>query len=219
MEKAGSRLPSVYESNQTPLYKYLVLLCLEKILCFADEADIKNAIDPNSLALFLSKLTESNDIMIIAITLQILEVVCPKLPHMFTALAREGLIEFVTKLTDPDVAQKLEATFIGNKKAQTQNTASKQQSSPSKRNISPQMLQNLASFSDEDPRYDTLLNYIQNLNLKFSGTTNPQSTQPYSYLVPSQSASLDSKDEKQKSLSGSKKSLDKGKFVIASPKG
>lgn len=177
VEKAATKLPSVYDSNQTALHKYIVLICLEKLLSYAEEEDLKRAIDPSSLSLFLSKLTESNDIMIVALTLQIVEIVFQKLPHAFNHLAREGLFEFISKLADPEAVKKLEAVFVANKKLPGSTFNQFNQAFPpvysSKPNFQPQMTQNIANLGDMEQKYDNFLNYVQGLNQKFGGTTMP----------------------------------------------
>ena len=167
VEKVAVRLPAIYEFNQTSLYKYLVLICLEKMLSYADETDLKRAIDASALSLFLSKLTASNDIMIVAINLQILDIISAKLPHTFTLLVREGLIEYVTTLGNEEEAQKLKAHLVSNKKPTS--TAALGQSLTtllgSRGNLPPNFLQSL----ENDPRYENLMNYIQSLNGKAGG--------------------------------------------------
>lgn len=167
VEKIAKRLPSVYDSNQTALYKYLLLICLEKMFSHADEEDLKRVIDPSSLSFFLSRLSESNDVMIITLTLQILEIVCPKLPHILIPLAREGLIEFINNLTEPENAQKLEAYFVSNKKLSIQSANPSFSSFLTSRANFPSGLGQAAAGNGSDAKLDKFMNYIQTLNKKF----------------------------------------------------
>lgn len=215
VEKAATKLPSIYDSNQTPLHKYIVLICLEKLLSYSDEEDLKRSLDPSSLSLFLSKLTESNDIMIVALTLQIVELVFQKLPHAFNHLAREGLFEFISKMADPENIKKLEAVFVANKKLPGQyfnqgfgqtfssfnpgyNQGGFNQGFPpvfsSKPNLPPQYTSNLG---DADQKFDSFLSYVQGLNQKIGGTTTAQpSTNKFSTDPSNALSSLKAEKEK-----------------------
>jgi hypothetical protein len=167
VEKIAKRLPFVYDSNQTALYKYLLLICLEKMFSHADDEDLKRVIDPSSLSFFLSRLTESNDVMIITLTLQILEIVCPKLPHILIPLAREGLIEFINNLIESENAQKLEAYFVSNKKFSIQSSnASFSSILASKTSIPSQLSQSITGYGS-DAKIDKFMSYIHSLNKKF----------------------------------------------------
>ena len=93
-----------------------MLICLEKLLSYVEDEDLKQAIDTKSLSSFLSKLSESNDIMIIALTLQIIDIMSPKIPKILIPLAREGLIDFINNLTEFEAVQRLEAHLLSNKR-------------------------------------------------------------------------------------------------------
>lgn len=202
IEKTASRLPTVYDSNQSPMYKYLVLIILEKIFSNADDSELKRVLEPTFLSLFLSKLTESTDIMVIALTLLLLEVVCPKIPHVTTSLAREGVIGFVAKLTEPETTQKLDIVSLTNKKGSSLPTNPFFQSNlTSKQAFAQQMLQQLSQLDDE-AKYEKILSYFQQLNQFSQFEGNMQFNQPMNYRSghrPEATASLTNlPDEREK---------------------
>lgn len=131
-----------------------MLICLEKLLSHAEDGDLKLTIDLKSLSSFLSKLSESNDIMITALTLQIIEIISMKLPQILIPLAREGLIDFINNLTETEVAQKLEAYFVSNKRLVA---PSSQTMAPSKANVSSNVTEVLKENNMES-RMDGVLN-------------------------------------------------------------
>ena len=191
VEKVATKLPSVYDSNQTALHKYIVLICLEKLLSYSEDEDLQRALDPSSLSLFLSKLTESNDLMVVALTLQIVEIVFQKLPLMFNHLAREGLLEFISKYSDPESSKKLEAVLVASKKAlpgtnygqgfgfgQSYGQGYMQSYGHSfgqniGQNFQPQATLPVTNLGGTDPKYDSFMNYVQSLNQKFGSNAMP----------------------------------------------
>ncbi len=67
--KVFPKLIYIHESNSGLLFKYLNLICMEKILSFGDKEILEKIVDKNKIAFFLYRLLQKNDMMIISIVL------------------------------------------------------------------------------------------------------------------------------------------------------
>ena len=72
------QLPNIYESSNNLLLKYLILIIMEKIILFMDESQIKQVIEKSNLMNIIPRLINSEDIMIITITLLIVDQILQK---------------------------------------------------------------------------------------------------------------------------------------------
>lgn len=112
IEKVGLRLPGIFENNAGTLFKYIVLISFQKLIEFSDTEVLSKQFDLQVIANFLSKLTTSNDIMIIAITFIIVDLLITKIPETYVILTREGVIDCIKALSSLTEANKLEAYSV-----------------------------------------------------------------------------------------------------------
>jgi len=112
LEKFGNRLPTLFELNTSSLFKYLILISLEKLIQFCDVADLQKFLKLNQIYIFIAKLCKNNDIMIVAICLMTIEALFQKIPEVYVIMMREGVIDFIKSLTDPTQVMRLEAYSI-----------------------------------------------------------------------------------------------------------
>lgn len=92
-------LPEIYEINNGNFIKYLILILIEKIFSFSNKKEISSFLKNTDFPAFISKLTVSNDLMKISFFLLISEASLQKLPELFIAFLREGIIDFIEKLS------------------------------------------------------------------------------------------------------------------------
>ena len=69
LEKVFPKLIYIHESNSGLLFKYLNLICIEKILSFGDKEILEKIVDKNKIAFFMYRLLQKNDMMVISIVL------------------------------------------------------------------------------------------------------------------------------------------------------
>lgn len=75
------------------------MILVEKIFTFSTKKEIAGFLKNMDFPAFLSKLTTSNDLMKVAFFLLISETALQKLPELFVPFLREGIIDFVDKLS------------------------------------------------------------------------------------------------------------------------
>ena len=112
IEKVGVRLPGIFENNAGTLFKYIVLISFQKLIEFSDTESLAKQFDLQVIANFLSKLITSNDIMIIAITFIIVDLLITKIPETYVILAREGVVDYIKALSSVTETNKLEAYSV-----------------------------------------------------------------------------------------------------------
>ena len=124
VEKLLNRFSIIFDYNAGSLFKYLILICLEKMLKFSETENLRKLLNINQLALFMSRLIHHTDIMIIALTSQIIEILITKMPEIYIFLGREGVIQYIEYLSNEDQFNKLEIYTINNKKSGATNKSS-----------------------------------------------------------------------------------------------
>lgn len=92
-------LPEIYEINNGNFIKYLILILVEKIFSFSTKKEIALFLKNMDFPAFLSKLPISNDLMKIAFFLLITDSALQKLPELFIPFLREGIMDFIDKLS------------------------------------------------------------------------------------------------------------------------
>ena len=172
IEKLSNRLSTIFEYNAGSLFKYLVLICLEKMLTFSETQDLRKLLNINQLALFMSRLIHHTDIMIIALTTQIIEILITKIPEIYILLGREGVIQHIEHLSQEKEIKKLEAYTINNKKLGITNGSS---SLPAenmrnlnyllqKNQIPSHILQTLNNSEVDSQIFENVLGQLQGIN-------------------------------------------------------
>lgn len=98
---------NIYESNNQALFRYLNLICVEKMLSFADEKTIKKVVDVRKLSFFVQKTIKSRDMLIVSISIQIIEQLVLKVPSIINCFYREGVINQLDQLRTSKSLQSL----------------------------------------------------------------------------------------------------------------
>ena len=164
LEKIGVRLPGIFENNAGTFFKYLVLISFQKLIEFSDVEDLRQKLDFQVVANFISKLTTFNDIMIIAVTLLIIELLITKLPETFLILTREGIVDYIKSLSSTTEVNKLEAYSVVQKRYNPLE-ALKQFTSTINKLTSNVGMQNefLANLEAESQKIEMIMQQLQSL--------------------------------------------------------
>lgn len=146
------------------MFKYIVLISFQKLIEFSDADHLSKKLDLQFIATFISKLTTFNDIMVVAITLIITELLVTKIPEAYIVLTREGVIDFIKSLSSISEAAKLEAYSIIPKRYNPletlkQFTANLSRLAPN--SGAPNEL--LANLEAESQRLETIMQQLQGL--------------------------------------------------------
>ena len=83
----------IYEVNEDLFFKYVQLTCLEKIFIFLSKEEITEFVNFNTLAVFLTMILDTKDMLLITIATQITQVLVPKIGQISNFLLREGFIQ------------------------------------------------------------------------------------------------------------------------------
>lgn len=92
------RVTILYERNNSLLYKYLILIILEKIIIFSAPNDLIQYSNFSTLSQFLYRLLQSLDLMIVVLCLLIVDAFLNRTPNIINEFWREGVIEQLKNL-------------------------------------------------------------------------------------------------------------------------
>lgn len=106
------RVMNIYESNNELLFKYLNLICLEKMLYFSSQEIIAKIIDCQKLSFYVQRTIRSSDMLIVSITLQIIDHVVLKIPRIVDNFYREGVIDQLSSLKDSGELEHLKLNYL-----------------------------------------------------------------------------------------------------------
>jgi hypothetical protein len=90
----------IFEGNDDFFFKYLFLTCFRKISILLPEARLREHIQVSTLSNFISKILDSNDILIVVIMLLIIQSVVEKLPEIKNELSRHGVVSYLKRIAD-----------------------------------------------------------------------------------------------------------------------
>ena len=90
---------NIYENNNGSLFKYLILICIQKMLSFTDAKIIQKIINFNQFSFFMHRLVNHQDAMIVCLTCSIIEDLIKKTPKIIGNFYREGVIKKLKDLT------------------------------------------------------------------------------------------------------------------------
>jgi len=179
LEKVGMKLPKLYDLNAGPLFKYIVLICLEKMISFSEIEDLRKYLDLQLICIFLSKLTRGNDIMATAITLLIIDNVIVKFPEIYISLTREGIIDYVKNISSPEEVVKLEAYSIIQKKYNSLESLRQVTNSFARLSQAKDFLSQLSQIEAESQKLEALINQMKSMRefdqAPFMSNTKPTS--------------------------------------------
>ncbi len=90
---------NIYENNNGSLFKYLNLICIQKMLSFTDYKIIQKILDLNQFSFFMHRLINHQDAMIVCLTCSIIQDLIQKTPKIISNFYREGVIKKMQDLT------------------------------------------------------------------------------------------------------------------------
>lgn len=102
-----SRITFLYERNPLILYKYIILIILEKIIIFANTQDLIKCSNFSLIAQFIYRLLHTFDLMIITLSLLIIDAMINKMPSILNDFVREGVMERLNFLKNEKEIAKL----------------------------------------------------------------------------------------------------------------
>ena len=92
----------IFEGNDDFFFKYLFLTCFRKISILLPEDKLRQNIEICTLSNFISKILDSNDILIVVIMLLIIQSVVEKLPEIKNILSRHGVVSYLKRIADKE---------------------------------------------------------------------------------------------------------------------
>ena len=107
IETFHQRVTLLFERNNSMLYKYLVLIILEKIIIYSNPADLIKFSNFSILSQFLYRLLQSFDLMIVVLSLLIIDAFLNRAPNIINEFWREGVIEQIKVLKNEKEINKL----------------------------------------------------------------------------------------------------------------
>ena len=90
---------TIFEASDDFFFKYLFLTALRKIMIFLDPETLRSCIDQGLFANFISKTLDSQDLIVVALALFIVQSISSKIPEIKKSLARHGIIVFLKRLS------------------------------------------------------------------------------------------------------------------------
>ena len=142
-----NRVTFLYERNTSLLYKYLILIILEKIIIFSNSQDLIKFSNFSGVSQFLYRLLQSLDIMIIALSLLIIDAFLNKVPNITNDFWREGVFEQIKILKNEKEINRLSLISL------TRNQRSNEQK-----------LQGFGNNSISNCKYESVAEKMKNLN-------------------------------------------------------
>lgn len=106
------RVTFLYERNASLLYKYIILIILEKIIIFSNNSDLSKFSNFSTLSQFVYRLLQSLDIMILVLGLLILDAFLNKVPIIINDFFREGVLEQIKQLKNEKELNKLSVASL-----------------------------------------------------------------------------------------------------------
>ena len=102
LAKIVQECATIFEASDDFFFKYLFLTALRKITIFLDAATLRKCVDLSLFANFISKTMDSQDLIVVALALFIVQSISTKIPEIKKSLARHGMIVFLKKLSNPE---------------------------------------------------------------------------------------------------------------------